>query len=200
MKKLPLRACLMIICSSALTACVTEQTSPLATRSTTTAAYIEGVPGGTITRHTVMLATVKAIDLKQRTLTLVDADKDERIVSVAPAIASLAHLAQGDKIKVRLIEEQVVFVRETRRAEAATIAAEVNHNAKATDVSVRQTRQQIAEVRAVDLANHSATLLFNDGSVRTINVRPDVPLSDASLGKTVVIQTADAIAVDISKP
>lgn len=183
-----------------LSACAIQQEQALDTRSTTTAAYAEGVPGGTITRQSIMLATVKAIDYVKRTVTLLDAQGHQRSLVIAPEAVNFAQVAKGDLVKVTLTEELIIFVQEAPLGDSAALLAATAAPGSKPHAVVGETVQSVAEVRAVDLTNHTATLRFADGSVRTVAVRPDVALSEASLGKTVVMQTTQAVAVAVDKP
>jgi len=57
-----------------------------------------------------------------------------------------------------------------------------------------------AVVKAVDLKRHEATLLFLDGTTKTVPVRPDVDLTKARLGEQVVIRSTRTMALLVEKP
>jgi hypothetical protein len=68
-----------------------------------------------------------------------------------------------------------------------------------TAASTATVAQQTATVTAIDLAQHTATLQFPDGTSKTIAVRPDVDLSKRKVGEQVVIRTTAAVAVSVQK-
>ena len=45
-----------------------------------------------------------------------------------------------------------------------------------------------------------ATLQFEDGSTRTVAVRPDVDLGKRKVGDTVVLRLTEALAMRVEKP
>jgi hypothetical protein len=47
--------------------------------------------------------------------------------------------------------------------------------------------------------NHEATLRFEDGSTKTVAVRPDVDLGQRKVGETVVIRITEALAINVEK-
>ena len=63
-----------------------------------------------------------------------------------------------------------------------------------------ETTQVTAKVTAIDAEHHKATLQFEDGTTRTVAVRPDVDLSKRKVGEKVVIRTTEALAIPVEKP
>jgi hypothetical protein len=62
------------------------------------------------------------------------------------------------------------------------------------------TAEVTTRVKSVDLKQHKATLEFPDGSAKTVAVRPNVKLSATDVGREVVIQVTQAVAVRVEKP
>jgi hypothetical protein len=62
------------------------------------------------------------------------------------------------------------------------------------------TVQVIAKVTAIDLKHHKATLLFPDGTTKTVAVRKDVDLTKREVGEEVVIRCTEAVAIVVEKP
>jgi len=63
-----------------------------------------------------------------------------------------------------------------------------------------ETTQVTAKVTAIDVAHRKATLHFEDGSTRTVAVRPDVELGKRKIGDRVIIRVTDALAIKVRKP
>ena len=63
-----------------------------------------------------------------------------------------------------------------------------------------ETTQVTAKVTALDVAHRKATLQFEDGTTRTVAVRPDVDLSKRKVGDQVVIRLTEALAISVKKP
>jgi hypothetical protein len=62
------------------------------------------------------------------------------------------------------------------------------------------TAEVTTRVKSVDLKQHKATLEFPDGSTKTVAVRPNAKLSATDVGREVVIQVTQAVAVRVEKP
>ncbi len=67
-------------------------------------------------------------------------------------------------------------------------------------VVMADTAELTTRVKSVDLKEHKATLEFPDGSTKTVAVRPNVKLSATDVGREVVIQVTQAVAVRVEKP
>ena len=65
---------------------------------------------------------------------------------------------------------------------------------------VANTVQVTAEVTAIDLKHHNATLQFSDGATRNVAVRKDVDLTQRRVGEDVMIRTTEAVAISVEKP
>ncbi|MCJ8169869.1 hypothetical protein [Atopomonas sediminilitoris] len=186
---------------SLLSACATssvDNTAPEGIVSNTTQAYVSGVPGGVTTQRAVMLASVEQVDYQARTLTLRGPSGNVQTLKVSEAAENFSTIVKGDQVKVAFIEELVVHVRDKHSGDSDSAVVMLGKAATGTpNVMAAVQTQHIAEVRAIDEANHTAILQFADGSLRKVDVRPDVPLSDASLGKEVVLQITEAMAISV---
>ena len=100
------------------------------------------------------------------------------------------------------IEELVVFIDEEGAAAPDTAAGAVVLAPKGAQPGglMAGTVQITATVTAIDQAQRTATLRFEDGSSRTFPVREDIDLSQRRVGETVVFQVTEMIAISIEKP
>ena len=188
-----------------LAACASEPqpaaNEPLDIKVTSAAATAEGEPGG-ITRTTETLtATVAAIDTEQRTFVLEDDAGHRREVKAPAEMINFPQLAVGDRVKVELVVETVIYVTDAAQlpadgSEQLMVAAE--EGAKPGLVAAEH-RQVTAIVIAVDVERRTATLQFEDGSLRTVPVRADVDVTPMAVGKKVVMLVTSALAITVTE-
>ena len=168
----------------------------------TTAVIAEGVPGGGVVATYELTATVAAIDPASRKVTLVDAAGIKKTVKAGPEVINFDQIRVGDQLKITATEELVVFADgagETPSDSGAQLVAFAPKGAKPGAVLAETTRVT-AKVTAIDVEHHKATLQFEDGTTRTVAVRPDVDLRNRKVGENVVIRITDALAIQVVKP
>ncbi len=186
----------------ALTSCSTEPKSEGKAEGASLTAVQPGVPGGIMVDTCKETATVTGIDKASREVTLVTPDGAESTVKCGPEVANFAQIEVGDQIKATVTEQLVVFVRKPGEP-AGDGAASVVALAPIGDkpgVVMANTEEITAKVKAVDLEHHKATLLFPDGRTKTFKVRPDVALTEQSVGTNVVFRATQAVALSVEKP
>jgi hypothetical protein len=162
----------------------------------------EGVPGGGVVATYELKATVAAVDKASRKVTLVDAAGFKKTVKAGPEVINFDQIHVGDRLKITATEELVVYVGaagEVPSDDGAQLVALAPKGAKPGGIMAETTRVT-AKVTALDPQHHKATLQFDDGSTRTVPVRPDVDLSKQKVGDSVVIRITDALAIQVSKP
>jgi hypothetical protein len=162
----------------------------------------EGVPGGGVVATYELMASVAAIDKASRKVTLVDAAGIKKTVKAGPEVINFDQIRVGDQLKITATEELVVYVAgagETPSDGGAQLVALAPKGAKPGGIMAETTRVT-AKVTAIDAAHHKATLQFEDGSSRTVPVRPDVDLSKRKVGDSVVIRITEALAIQVTRP
>ena len=167
---------------------------------TTSAA--RGVPGGTVVQTFEVTAKVTAIDQATRKLTLLSPDGFKQTVKVRPEAINFDQIRVGDQLKVTMAEELVVYVAgegETPSDATEQLVALAPKGARPGGL-MASTTQVTAKVTAIDSENRRATLQFEDGTTRTVAVRPDVDLSKRKIGDKVIIRTTELLALSVSKP
>jgi len=165
------------------------------------AAVTEGVPGGSIVATYELTATVAAMDKAARKLTLVDANGIKTTVKVGPEAINFDQIRVGDRLQITAAQELVVSVAGPGESPAdggAQVVALAPKGAKPGGL-MAETTQVTARVTALDVARHQATLQFEDGTTRTVAVRPDVDLSKRKVGDQVVIRLTAALAISVKK-
>ena len=171
-------------------------------KSASAAAYYEGVPGGVIVDTFQITATVTAVDHAKRQATLVTPDGKKTQYKAGPEAINFNQVRVGDQVKATVAEQLVVYAREKgepRTDGGAGLIALTPKGAKPGGL-MAGTVEITTRVKSVNLKKHKATLEFPDGSTKTVAVRPDVKLSDADVGREVVIQVTEAIAISVEKP
>jgi len=178
-----------------------ETISAVAASGSSTAAMAEGVPGGVIVDTVEVSAEVTAIDTANRKATLKGPDGKEFTVKVGPEAVNFDQVRVGDIVKATLTEELVVFLDEDGASVPDGSAAMVVLAPKGAQPGgvMAQTTRVTGIVRAIDTANRTATLQFEDGSTETFPVRDDIDLSQRKVGEKVVFQLTEMIAIDVDK-
>ena len=191
---------LISLSSALLMACTSQHADTLDAQTSSTSAYIPGVPGGVTSNVMTIVATVSSIDYTKRSVTLEDEQGHKRTLQISPEATNFNQVKLGDKVTVKFAEEMAVFIDDAKAPAEDSGAALVAKAAEGEKPAIllADTRELTAVVKAVDLAKHSATLEFADGSSRTVAVRPDVSLSSDAVGRHVVIRITNAIALAVT--
>ena len=191
---------LISLSSALLMACTSQHADTLDAQTSSTSAYIPGVPGGVTSNVMTIVATVSSIDYTKRSVTLEDEQGHKRTLQISPEATNFNQVKLGDKVTVKFAEEMAVFMDDAKvpaEDSGAALIAKAAEGEKPA-ILLADTRELTAVVKAVDLAKHSATLEFADGSSRTVAVRPDVSLSSDAVGRHVVIRITNAIALAVT--
>jgi hypothetical protein len=161
-----------------------------------------GVPGGTMVDTYSETATVTGIDRTTREVTLVTPDGTKSTVTCGPDVANFAQIQRGDQVKAMVTEQLVVFVRKPGEpsGDGAAAAVALAPIGDKPGVVMAQTQEITAKVEAIDLVHRKATLLFPDGTTKTIKVREDVDLTKQTVGSDVVFRATEGVAVSVEKP
>lgn len=186
---------------AALAGCTSDEPPPPAAATRTVEAD-PGVAGGTIVNTVRVSATVAAKDTINRRITLLSADGKRTTFKAGPEIVNFPQIKVGDRVNATLAEEIVVFVRpqgSAPTASGATAVAVAPKGAK-PGVLMADTVEVTATIQSMDMAVRTATLRFPDGSTKTVNVRPDVDMTNYGPGDTVVIRMTEALAILVETP
>ena len=192
----------LAICPAAallLTSCSSSKPTP---DTTTAAVYQAGVPGGFFVETSRLNATVSSIDPAKRKVTVFDADGEKTTVKCGPDVINFDQIRVGDKVRVVVTAQLAVYMAKDAPPSSDGEAALVALAAKGAKPGglMAGTVQVTAKVKAINLKHHKATLLFPDGKSKTFAVRPDVDLTQRSVGEEVVIRVTEAVALSVDKP
>jgi hypothetical protein len=184
-----------------LTSCASVSTPPPPETSTATA-YQEGVPGGVIVNTVTVSAQVTAIDRVNRKATLLGPDGKPFTVKVGPEAVNFDQVSVGDRVTLTVTEELVVHLNEGGDSPSDGSAALVALAPKGAQPGgvIAETTRITGTVTAIDPKQHTATLRFEDGSIKTFPVRSDVDLTKRKVGEQVVFRITEMIAIRVERP
>lgn len=193
---------LLGVACTTLTACATHEDAPLQADTQVRTVIEEGVPGGVTTSVSQLVATVTAMDYTRRYVTLMDRDGRQQRLEIGPGAVNFEQVKVGDVVKVTLAEEVVIGLRHKGQPASdggAVLAATAKKGEKPAAVTVSKA-EVTATVTAIDLANHTATLTFPDGSEKVVLVRKDIDLGKYKTGQEVVIRATSLTALSVTAP
>ena len=185
----------------ALTSCSsTPKTAEV--HQTTVVLTQPGVPGGTTVDTYESSAIVTAIDAGTRLVTVVSSNGATATFECGTNIINFDQIHVGDQIRAKLTKEVVVSLGSADEPAMDGVAGAVALPVKGAKpgIALADMVQVTAIVKAIDFERHEATLLFPDGTTKTVKVRPDVDLTKAKLGQQVVIRTTRSVAFLVEKP
>jgi hypothetical protein len=191
----------------ALTSCSsTEEEAKGGIQSGSTTETVKGVPGGTLMNTHQINAKVTSVDSLNRHITIQTEDGKSRVIKAGPEVRNFNQLQVGDRVSATLVEQLVVFMRRPGEAGAAlppagrqTTVTVAPEGAKPATV-MADTIEVTAKVVGMDANSKQASLMFPDGTVRIVKVRPDVDMSKAKIGDEVVIRSTEDLAIKVEKP
>lgn len=161
----------------------------------------KGVPGGKWVTTQTAVATVDYVKNSTREVTLLMADDTKRIIKCGPQVRNFDQIREGDKVTITYTQELQAFMA-TENEPAGDVASmgtvRAPEGAMPAAASVAEV-QRTATVTAIDMARHTATLRFSDGSTVTINVRPDVDLSQRKVGDQVIVRAMEGEAISVER-
>jgi Cu/Ag efflux protein CusF len=169
--------------------------------ATTAVVMAEGVPGGIIIDTLTLDAEVVAVDHEARTAVLLMPGGEQVPITVGPEAINFDQVQKGDRVKALVTEELAIYLGDEDSAEAdgAGAAAVLAGKGEQPGGIVAETARATATVTAIDLEAHTATLQFDDGGSKTVNVRPDVDLSQQKVGSKVVFEVTRMVAISVEK-
>jgi len=184
-----------------LAACATSTPPPPGQVNTATSVQ-EGVPGGVTVNTVEVSAKVTAIDTKNRKATLLLPDGEKETITVPPEAVNFDQVSVGDIVKATLTEEVVVYLDEEGASVPDAYAAGVELAPKGAQPGgvVAEAVKVTATVTAIDQANRTATVRFDDGTIETLPVRDDIDLSKRKVGEKVVFIVTQMVALSVEKP
>lgn len=199
--KFPVRLALLLSTSLLLACTSSPSTEPLESQAQATSTFTEGVPGGSFSQVEQTSAVITAIDYKTRRVSLKDGDGNVHTVTALPDVKNLDKVKVGDQVFLTAATETVVSLQESAEPSADDAVGLVAQPQGSEVGVVRAISKQVTVVvTAVDASKHEVTLQFPDQGSETLPVRKDVILTQALVGKKVVISVTKAMAIRVEKP
>jgi hypothetical protein len=159
-------------------------------------------PGGIEGELVVITATVKAIDKKNRVVTLQSPDGKVAKVKCGPEVRNFAQIHVGDEVKTSLLETVELFVTGSEEpvAERVTGVDRAPLGSKPGFAAVDAVEVK-ASVVAIDYQTRKVTLKGPEGKVINVTAGPEVKrLNEVKVGDSVVARLTRAVSIEVSKP
>lgn len=163
--------------------------------------YVEGVAGGVMTHTLTLEAEVVAVDQAKKEAVLRGPDGGHVVVRVGKDAVNFYQVAVGDRVKVAMMQELVVYVDDAAQSEPdSTAAAAAGAEKGATPAGmVVATTKITSKITAMDTKARTATLTFEDKTKKTFEVRPDVDMTKYKVGQSVVFLVTEMLALKVEK-
>ena len=158
-------------------------------------------PSGTVAENTVEAqATVTAIDLPQRIVTLRLADGTSMLVQASEDVYNLPQVKVGDIVKVTYTEALAWQVKAASEGTASLyekVGVDRAPPGEKPGGRVGKTVTLTTTITAIDTAHGTVTLRGPEGNSRTIKVADPSNLSKVQVGDLVAITYSEAVAVSV---
>jgi hypothetical protein len=161
-----------------------------------------GPPKGEISQAVEMQATVTAINLKTRMVTLKGPEGNEAIIHVDKRARNLPQVKVGDVVKIAYVQHVAWQVRKSGKgAPSGDVAAEAAEvRAKPGEKPAGAVGQRVtftATIETIDLAKGTVTLKGPEGNSQTIKARNPAILKKVKVGDLVDITYTEAVAIKV---
>lgn len=180
------------------TGCKSGPSEPNYTENST---VIESKDGAMVVDTISLTATVRAIDAKERRLTLTTSNGYKTKVKVSKNVINFDQIKVGDQVIVKATEEFAVFLSPKGTPTSAGAGGVVALAPKGDMPSglVAGTEEVTARITNIDTMGRSVTVQFVDGMTKTLRVGRDVNLSKVAVGDDVTVQVAESVAVNVTR-
>lgn len=159
------------------------------------------VVSGTVAENTVSVsATVEAVDLKTRMVTIKGPDGRSVKVHVDDRVKNLPQVKKGDQVVATYYESLAYEVRKPGQAEPGVAVASDVATAKPGEKPAgvgAQAVQVTATIDAIDTKANTVTLKGPDGDLTTIKVKDPSRLQKVKVGDLVEITYTEALAIAV---
>jgi hypothetical protein len=147
-------------------------------------------------------ATVEAVDLEKRIVTLRRADGSLFDLTVGEEVRNLPQVKVGDQVVVKYHESIAIQVTKPGAAEGSEVKETVAR-AKPGQKPAGMVAKQVtvtATIEKIDKKKMMATLKGPEGKVVDVKVRNPKNLENVKVGDQVIITYTEAVAVSVEKP
>jgi Cu/Ag efflux protein CusF len=177
-----------------------EETVPAAPAAAAPAAPVSGTVGEGLVSAT---ATVKAIDLKTRQVTLQRADGSTFKFRAGEEVRNLPQVKVGDEVTVTYYEALAYEVKKPGEATPGAAVGEGVERAKLGEKPAAAGVRVVtvtATIDAIDKAAGTVTLRTADGETTTIKAREPEKLERVAVGDLVEITYTEGVAISVQAP
>jgi Cu/Ag efflux protein CusF len=162
------------------------------------------VPGkATAKRVATTTATVKAVDVAARTVTLQNAAGETATLKVGPEVKRLAEFAPGDTIQIQ-VEQDLVLEYQSAGTPAVpptgVVAADRADATQAPGGVVAAGVQATVTITAIDAPNRFVVFQGPGGTLYQVKAGPKVKLEKLKVGDRLLATYVEAVAVSLEKP
>ena len=168
------------------------------------AAVAAALPKGVIGEQAVTAtATVKALDMKSRRVTLEREDGSTFKFVAGPEVRNLPQVKVGDQVTVTYYESLAFEVKRAGAAEVGAAVAEGALRAKAGEMpgaAAGRATTVTTTITAIDKAAGTVTLRDPDGELTTVKVRHPEHLERVTVGDLVAITYTEALGIAVEHP
>jgi hypothetical protein len=161
------------------------------------------IVGETISQNISVKATVEAIDLDKRMVTLKDEDGKITDLKVGPEVRNLPQVKKGDVVVATYHEAIGYEVHKAGTKEPGSDAASVAGRAKPGSMpaaGLAEVQTVTSTVEAIDKAKSEVTLKGPQGHSVTIKVKEPKRLDGVNVGDLVEITYTQALAISVQTP
>ena len=146
----------------------------------------------------LLTATVEAVDLKTRKVTLRGEQGKVFTVQAGPEVVNLPQVRVGDKVEVEYLESLMVRKADQGeiRDENTMIVGTAEPGDKPAGMRITESATS-AQIVAIDTVRGSVTLRMPDRSILVVKAREPENLKKVKVGDTIVITYTEALAVSV---
>jgi hypothetical protein len=161
------------------------------------------ITGETISQNVSVKATVEAIDLDKRMVTLKDENGKITDLQVGPEVKNLPQVKKGDVVVATYHEAIGYEVHKAGTKEPGSNASAAAGRAKPGSMpaaGLAEVKTVTSTVEAIDKAKSEVTLKGPEGHSVTIKVKEPKRLDGVNVGDLVEITYAQALAISVHTP
>ncbi len=203
MKKfLPVAMALLLAAGMAGCAEKKQQDNPTAEQPVAAAPKAEQAPPSNLnverTSSNTTVATVEAIDLKERIVTLKSIEGRAFTIHVGEQAVNLPQVRKGDKVEITYSESLEVRMAEPGEvlADSTTMIGKAAPGSKPRGIGITETNIT-ATILNLDKAKETATLEMADGTVATVKVQNPANLDKVKVGDVIAISYLEALEIKV---
>jgi hypothetical protein len=163
----------------------------------------ETKPGAAEIGRAVVNAKVKAVDKKNRVVTLQFPDGKRSKVKCGPEVRNFPQIRVGDDVKMEFVESMELFVADAPEQPSADAVVDVQRAPKGAKPGVQavESVEVKATVEAINYDTREVTLKGPEGNLQKLVVGPEAKrFNEVKQGDTVVARLTKAVAISVTTP